>query len=701
MSLSEASVGSYATVRNQARMASNESTSSLLPPPNLGNLRRYSQLSLSEASLASYEVDHRMSTSSMEMNDYKRAGTIVRLHDRDDAEQWKGIKRYFYLFAPVLIFMDVVLYLLYLGFRLYCNIDVQRTTKINAGAAWIFFGVEFLITIPYLMNNGWAMFALKTRNRPRLRLMGSHDLPTVDVFVTCCKEDNDVIMDTARASCDQDYPQDRFRVIILDDGKSQELEQMAEEASHMWPNLIYMSREKIPGKPHHFKAGNLNFGLEQITLLPGGSAEFVAALDADMIPEPHWLRACLPHLLTDRKVAMACPPQLFYNTPRSDPIGQSLDFFVHVTEPIKDTLNAAWCTGSGYICRRSALDDIGGIPVGGIAEDVATSNLFIGKGWTTAYVHEPLQFGTVPEDFSSHLKQRSRWCIGTVENAMNMNFYLYGAKIKHMTTLARLSSFLIGILSFYPILFTISLFSIPVILILGRPLVIFTSENQFRWLIRSAFATVISRRIMEFFLYIPAGYHTGQRYARYQIWMAPYLCISLVRAFFLPKWLGGTSGGTFKPTGSLGSALNERDEDQRKGLFVRMWAILIQCQAVFHLMFVWFCITGATIVTYKCFIIELDTYHILQCMITHAWWPPVTWIFLCSSMWTPVAYAISPPTVPDREELLNRDDKTGIAHPREVTKKTAFGAQAFFFEAEYTITTVYTALCFASTFFFF
>lgn len=116
-----------------------------------------------------------------------------------------------------------------------------------------------------------------------------------------------------------------------------------------------------------------------------------------MIPEPHWARSLLPHLLSDRKVAMACPPQLFYNTPRSDPLGQSLDFFVHITEPIKDTLNAAWCTGSGYICRRNALDDIGGIPVGGIAEDVATSNLFIGKGWVTAYVHEPLQFGTVPD----------------------------------------------------------------------------------------------------------------------------------------------------------------------------------------------------------------------------------------------------------------------------------------------------------------
>ncbi|KXJ86555.1 glycosyltransferase family 2 protein [Microdochium bolleyi] len=640
-----------------------------------------------------------MSSTSVGSN-YKRAGQIVRLHDRDDAEQWKGVKRYMYFFAPFFIAIDVLLYLAYLGFRLYCNIDVQRRTNISAGAAWVFVGVEFLITIPYLMNNAWALFSLKSRTRPRLRLTGNSDVPTVDVFVTCCKEDNDVVMDTVKAACDQDYPIEKFRVIILDDGKSAELEQMALEAAKTWPNLFYMSREKKPGVPHHFKAGNLNYGLDQITQMPGGTAEFVGALDADMIPEPHWMRALLPHLLSDRKVAMACPPQLFYNTPRSDPLGQSLDFFVHITEPIKDTLNAAWCTGSGYICRRTALDDIGGIPVGGIAEDVATSNLFIGKGWVTAYVHEPLQFGTVPDDFSSHLKQRTRWAIGTVENAMNVNFYLWGDKIKRMTAPARISSFLIGILSFYPIIFCISLFSIPVILIMGQPLILFANDEQFRWLLRAAFATVISRRIMEFIIYIPAGYHTGQRFARYQIWMAPYLALCLIRAFILPKWLGGASTA-FKPTGSLGSAINERDAEQRKGMLHRLFAIMIQCQALFHLLFVYFVLAGVCITTYKCFIVEVNLKDILTCMITHAWWPPLTWVFLASSIWTPIAYAINPPSVPDREELLNRDPKTGIAHPRNVTKKIAFGAQAAWFETEYTLTTLYTGLCFVATFFYF
>ena len=59
--------------------------------------------------------------------------------------------------------------------------------------------------------------------------------------------------------------------------------------------------------------------------------------------------------------------------------------------------------------RRIALEGIGGFPRGSLAEDVATSTLLLGQGWKTAYVHEPLQFGTVPDSYGSHLKQRTRW----------------------------------------------------------------------------------------------------------------------------------------------------------------------------------------------------------------------------------------------------------------------------------------------------
>jgi hypothetical protein len=216
------------TPRNDNSHAS-WSTASLVPPPTPKS-RLYYQMGISEASLGRHPAAMEYRTSTGSWNSSNHPSTIVRLHDRDDVEQWKGMKRYVYFLAPLLILVDVGFYLAYLGFRLFCNIEVQRTTGIGAGAAWAFFGVEFLITIPYLMNNGWAMFALKTRNRPRLRLVGNHDVPTVDVFITCCKEDNGVIMDTVRATCDQDYPIERFRVTILDDGQSAELRMLAHEA---------------------------------------------------------------------------------------------------------------------------------------------------------------------------------------------------------------------------------------------------------------------------------------------------------------------------------------------------------------------------------------------------------------------------------------------------------------------------------------
>ena len=55
--------------------------------------------------------------------------------------------------------------------------------------------------------------------------------------------------------------------------------------------------------------------------------------------------------------------------------------------------------------------------------------------------------------------------------------------------------------------------------------------------------------------------------------------------------------------------------------------------------------------------------------------------------------------MPDREALLQRDPKTQIAHPTKESKKTAFKPREAFFEVEYGISTVFTALVFAATFF--
>ena len=150
---------------------------------------------------------------------------------------------------------------------------------------------------------------LKGRKRAKLRLIGDV-CPTVDVFVTCCGEDTDIVLDTTRAACAVDYPSNRFRVIVLDDGGSAELAKGVRGLQEQYPNVHYSARVKIKGVPHHYKAGNLNHGLGYVTKMPGGAGEYMAALDADMIPEPAWLRAIMAHLVVDPKLALSCPPQV-------------------------------------------------------------------------------------------------------------------------------------------------------------------------------------------------------------------------------------------------------------------------------------------------------------------------------------------------------------------------------------------------------
>lgn len=187
-----------------------------------------------------------------------------------------------YKITPFLTILNTLMYLCYITLRILCVIWAQRAQNRIYTTAWVFTAVEIAVAVPPLMHNGWTLWSMKKRRRPKLRLLGL-DVPTVDVFITCCGEEDDVVMDTFRAAYNLDYPRDRFRVILLDDGKSASLEASVNALGHTYPNVYYMARIKIKGQPHHFKAGNLNYGLDQVHLLPGGAGKFMAALDADMV----------------------------------------------------------------------------------------------------------------------------------------------------------------------------------------------------------------------------------------------------------------------------------------------------------------------------------------------------------------------------------------------------------------------------------
>ncbi|KAL8726065.1 MAG: hypothetical protein Q9166_006944 [cf. Caloplaca sp. 2 TL-2023] len=282
---------------------------------------------------------------------------------------------------------------------------------------WLILLAEFFLTFQdavTALNLFLGLFSPKeTAPRPGYRLSGD-SAPTVDVLVTCCGEPVDVITDTVAAVSAQDYPTNRLRVFLLDDGRDEQLRHAvarlnARFADTGLPNVTYLSREQVPGVQSYFKAGNLQFGINESDRL--GGSEILAGLDADMIPEREWLRRMVPHLLLDRDMALACPPQQYYNVPGNDPLGQQADFEILFTvlEPLNDRLGAAMCTGSGYVVRRSALEDIGGWPLAETGEDYMCSAILGNAGWKVAFIREKLQWGLAPDSLRAMVKQRMRW----------------------------------------------------------------------------------------------------------------------------------------------------------------------------------------------------------------------------------------------------------------------------------------------------
>lgn len=238
------------------------------------------------------------------------------------------------------------------------------------------------------------------------RLLQEAELPTVDVLVTIYNEPLDVLYRTLVGCVAMDYPANRKRIYVLDDGHRDEVKHLAERLGcHSLARPTY----------EHAKAGNLNYGLSQ------SSSEFVMVLDCDHVPVRTFLKETIG-FFKEPKVALVQTPHYFYNPDTFQrnlrlerEIVNEQDLFFYVIQPGRDGFNASFFAGSGGVFRRSALEEIGGFQVKTLTEDLHTSMVLHSKGCQSVYLNKTLTAGLAPESYRGYIKQRQRWARGGIQ----------------------------------------------------------------------------------------------------------------------------------------------------------------------------------------------------------------------------------------------------------------------------------------------
>ena len=305
--------------------------------------------------------------------------------------------------GPLLTVFSIVASSRYIWWRLSSTLDFDSTIDRVLGLSLV--GAELYAYAVLLLGAFQTLYVLQ--RKPAALPADRAEWPTVDVYIPTYNEPLDVVRPTVLAALRLDWPRDKLRVHLLDDGCRPEFRDFAGSAK---VNYIVRAEHK------HAKAGNLNHALG-VT-----DGELIAIFDCDHIAARSFLQLTVGWFVRDRRLGMLQTPHHFYNP---DPIERNLgqfrrvpnegELFYSYLQSGNDFWNATFFCGSCAVIRRSVLEEVGGIATDSLTEDALTSLKLQRLGYRTAYLNVRQAAGLATDTLAAHIGQRVRWAQGMTQ----------------------------------------------------------------------------------------------------------------------------------------------------------------------------------------------------------------------------------------------------------------------------------------------
>lgn len=395
------------------------------------------------------------------------------------------LRTFLAFFTAVLSFVAT---LFYLSLRIKYTASTVEVIGAPYSSAWVFLIIEAIFSLSLSLAAIHSVVTHKRNITPRLRMRGEENLPIVDLCILAGGYSDAIVMDTVAAALSLDYPSSRYRILVIDNGDSRDLQRRVEMFRQSRPmNLTFhkVAWDPTDRRSAHARGNAIKFALNQRN--GRGPGPFVAILDGDMIPELSFLRALVPHIINDPFVGMVTCPAAVYNLPQ--PLSQAVSTFVNVTTSDDGAR-------SGILLRRSAITDVGGYPAHSTADDNALKTLLAGRGYASISLSEAIQCGTVPLSYRDGVKHAKELRMAPLRLAARATFFV-GRKMGGLGVITRIRKAGLALKPFFGLMVLFSMIAFPVIYATGGILVPVLEISNLSLLIRAAFAVVASARLHE------------------------------------------------------------------------------------------------------------------------------------------------------------------------------------------------------------
>ena len=240
--------------------------------------------------------------------------------------------------------------------------------------------------------------------------------PTVTIAVPVYNEE-ETILKTVKSLLALDYPKDKLKIYIIDDGSKDNTWNVIQEFINN-PNIILIKKEN--GGKHTA----VNLAIEKT------DSEFFGCLDSDSMVHPQSLKRILKYFQKDPATMAVAPSIIVYNPKNILQYAQGIEYDMSIyTKKMLGFMGGIHVApGPFSIFRKRVFDELGNYKKAHNTEDQEIALRMQEHGYKIDHCPDAYVYTNSPNSVAKLYRQRLRWIYGFIKNLIDYRRMLFRKK---------------------------------------------------------------------------------------------------------------------------------------------------------------------------------------------------------------------------------------------------------------------------------